>query len=316
MNLTNQVIKNIVTRLIKGQDYRIEVVNLINAQFLQYAIDFFRKVVEAKLNDQDITIDWYRREFGNPQKFKPQEVAIHYGLNKKTITNMHRKAPKQVVIDASTEHFESLCELIESLTKKQNEVDITLTIKFRGVSADFTMSESLIVINTLAVKRAALRGGLWARVGKRTEKVLMKTLFKLYSVPESNYAEKETIITVETKAKKGSTKTTKVKREIDYYFLSNGNQYRCEVKLMGAGNSESVDDVIARNSDVFIADTLSNQNIEQLNDLGIEWVELRVENGYKRFAKVLENLNIPYIDFDGDLDKELDEILKEILVLT
>ena len=50
MTLTDQVIKNIVSRVIKSQDYRIEVVNLINAEFLQFAIDFFKKVVEAKLN--------------------------------------------------------------------------------------------------------------------------------------------------------------------------------------------------------------------------------------------------------------------------
>lgn len=313
MNLTNQVIKNIVTRLIKGQDYRIEVVNLINAQFLQYAIDFFRKVVEAKLNNQEITIDWYRQEFGDIKKFKPQEIAIHYGLNKKTITNMHRKAPKEIVIDASTQHFESLCELIESLVKKQDEVDITLTIKFRGVSAEFSMSESLIVINTLAVKRAALRGGLWSSAGKRTEKVLMRTLCKLYSVPEANYGEKETIITVEVKAKKGSTKSTKVKREIDFYLFNDTNQYRCEIKLMGAGNSESADAVIARDSEIFIADTLSKQNIEQLTDLGVEWVELRVKDGYKRFANVLRNTNIPHTDFDGNLDTKLEQILTEML---
>jgi DNA-dependent RNA polymerase auxiliary subunit epsilon len=48
MTLTNQVVKNIIKRLVKGEDYRIEVVTLINAEFLQFAIDFFKKVIEAK----------------------------------------------------------------------------------------------------------------------------------------------------------------------------------------------------------------------------------------------------------------------------
>lgn len=141
----------------------------------------------------------------------------------------------------------------------------------------------------------------------------MKTLFKIYSVPINHYAEKETIITVETKAKKGSTKTTKVKREIDYYFLNNGEQFRCEVKLMGTGNSESADGVVARNSDIFIADSLSSQNKEQLTDLDVEWVELRTENGYKKFAGVLDRFKIPYTDFTGNIDEKLNEILNEIL---
>jgi hypothetical protein len=50
MTLTDQVIKNIIKRLIKGQDYRIEVVALINAEFLQFAIDFLNKLL--KLNYQ------------------------------------------------------------------------------------------------------------------------------------------------------------------------------------------------------------------------------------------------------------------------
>ncbi len=142
----------------------------------------------------------------------------------------------------------------------------------------------------------------------------MKTLFEIYSVPVDFYAEKETLITVETKAKKGSTKMTKVKREIDYYFLSNGEQFRCEVKLMGTGNSESADGVVARNSDIFIADSLSNQNKKQLNDLDVEWIELRTKDGYKRFADVLRRFNIPFTDFNGDIDKKLGEILNKLLV--
>ena len=41
MTLEDQVIKNIVSKVIKSQDYRIEIVNLINAEFFQFGIDFF-----------------------------------------------------------------------------------------------------------------------------------------------------------------------------------------------------------------------------------------------------------------------------------
>lgn len=42
MTLPEQVTKNIIKRLLSGQDYRIEVVALINAEFLQFAINFFK----------------------------------------------------------------------------------------------------------------------------------------------------------------------------------------------------------------------------------------------------------------------------------
>ena len=175
MTLKEQVIKNIVTRVIKSEDYRIEIVNLINAEFLQFSIDFFKKVVDAKLHSKDITIDWYKKSFLD-ENLPSDDIAIHAGLNKKTISNMYRSATKQIILEASNEHFESLYTSIKALVDTEDDIDLTLTIKFKGISVDLNVSESLIVINTLAVKRAALRGGLWSTAGKSVEKYLMLTL--------------------------------------------------------------------------------------------------------------------------------------------
>jgi hypothetical protein len=87
--------------------------------------------------------------------------------------------------------------------------------------------------------------------------------------------------------------------------------YKCEVKLMGRGNPESADAVIARDSKIFIADKLSDTNKRQLDSLGVEWVELRSENGFKRFADVLRRLNIPYQDCTNDIEHKLFKIFKE-----
>lgn len=301
MTLADQIIKNIIKRVIKSQDYRIEIVNLINAEFLQFAVDFFKKIVHAKLENQDITIDWYKKAFLD-EDLSSDEIAINSGLNKKTISNMFGSATKTIVIEAANEHFESLYNSIQSLIEVEKEIDLTLTIKMKGVSVELNVSESLIVINTLAVKRAALRGGLWSTAGKSVEKYLMLTLCKLYKVPKTNY---NASYFVKDKGKK-------VDREVDFYLLNNGKEYKCEVKLMGKGNPESADAIIARNSDIFVADTLSQQNKNQCDEQGIKWVALRDNNGYKRFAKVLKDLNIPYSIFTGDLDAQLETILSEL----
>ena len=65
MTLTDQVVKDIIRKLLAANDYRIEIVTLINAQFLQFSVDFFKKVIEAKLNDKHVTADWYKEEFLN-----------------------------------------------------------------------------------------------------------------------------------------------------------------------------------------------------------------------------------------------------------
>jgi hypothetical protein len=302
MTLTDQIIKDIITRVIKSEDYRINIVNLINAEFLQFAIDFFKKITEAKLNSEDITIDWYKKCFMD-DSLSSDDIAINSGLNKKTINNIYGTATKTVVIEASHEHFTSLYQSIQALVEMENDIDLTLTIKFKGVSIELNVSESLIVINTLAVKRAALRGGLWSTAGKSVEKYLMLTLCKLFKVDETHYDESH--------FKKSKEK--KVDREIDFYLLDGEHRYLCEVKLMGKGNPESADAIIARDSNVFVADTLSQQNKNQCDKLGINWVALRDADGYKRFGIVLQTLNIPYVSYNGDLNVDLPIILEEII---
>jgi len=300
MTLTDQVAKNIIRKLLRGDDYRIEVVTLINAQFLQFAIDFFKKIVEAKLQSKSITSDWYKDAFLNPN-LSASEIAINSGLNKKTIHNMFNSSTKEIIIDASNEHYDTLYKSIQELVKTEHELELTLTIKLKGVSVDLNVSESLIVINTLAVKRAELRGGLWSTAGKRVEHPLMLTLCKLYSVSDENYR---------AKFKKDGSKG--FDREIDFYLLKDGKEFSCEVKLMGRGNPESADAVIARASTVFIADKLSQQNKNQLDHLKINWIELRTQDGYKRFKTTLDNLKIPHKDYKGNLDKDLDKVFATI----
>ena len=301
MTLTDQVIKNIITRVVKSEDYRIEIVNLINAEFLQFSIDFFKKVVNAKLNSEDITIDWYKQHF-MATTLPSDDIAINAGLNMKTISNMYGSATRSIVIEASNEHFESLYQSIQTLVEIEEGLDLTLTIKLKGVSVDLNVSESLIVINTLAVKRAALRGGLWSTAGKSAEKYLMLTLCKLYQVPESNY---DATHFVKDKGKK-------VDREIDFYLLNGKDKYLCEVKLMGKGNPESLDAVIARYTNVFVGDTLSQQNKNQCDQLGVHWVALRDRNGYQRFGEALQALGIPHQPYNGNLDDDLPKILEEL----
>ncbi|MDR1290789.1 MAG: CfrBI family restriction endonuclease [Planctomycetaceae bacterium] len=303
MTLNNQIVKNIITRVIKSQDYRIEIVNLINADFLQFAVDFFKKIINAKLNSENITIDWYKNTFIN-ESLPADDIAINSGLNKKTISNMYGTATKTIVLEAANEHFESLYNCIHKLVETEKEIDLILTIKMKGISVDLNVSESLIVINTLAVKRSALRGGLWSTAGKSVEKYLMLTLCKLYRVPEENYNAAHFV----------KNKGKKVDREVDFYLLNNGKEYLCEVKLMGKGNPESADAIIARDSNIFIADTLSQQNKNQCDQLGIHWVALRDKDGYKRFGSVLEKLGIPHKDYQDNLNNDLPIILDSIVL--
>lgn len=312
--ITHIVIKEIIRKLIKNEAYGTEVNNLLNAEFMEYAIDFFKKVAIAKLGNQIITTDWYRKEMLN-NSLSSRELAINSGTNEKTIANNFNSGRREIILEASLQHYEKLSKLIDELVKSNNEINLTLTIKLNGVAIDLDINESLIVISSLAAKRDALNGGLWSSVGKKVEKPLMLTLCKLFSVPNENYAKK-----LKGNAKKRNKVVnvdldTDFEREIDFYLMNQSNQYKCEVKLMSKGNPESADAFIARGSHLLVANKLSDTNKKQFNSRGCEWVELRSENGYQRFGKVLQRLNIPYTNFDGNLEIleiRLNEILDEI----
>ncbi len=301
MTATQTAVIRIIKKLILGDDYRSEVVALINSAFLDYAIEFFKRVVEAKLRNQSIDTDWYKAQMLLDEKLPSHDIATHAGLNIKTIRNIHGNARRETIIEVSQSHYETLLSLLEELIHNQDEIDLTLTIKFRGVSVELNISESLIVINALAVKRAAIRGGLWSTAGKQVEKPLMITLCRLHQVPKQYYNQ------AYAPKEKG--------REVDFYlFDKQGKRYRCEVKLMGRGNPESADAAFARETNILIADTLLDSVKENLRQKGIYWVELKNLQNLTQFQEILSQLGIPFQPPEGNLDEVLDATIQTLLV--
>ncbi len=235
-----------------------------------------------------------------------KDRAIYAGINKKTITNMYNSGTKEIVINASEDSYDTLVTSIEHLIEAHGGLDLQLAIKFNGVSVELNLNESLIVINSLAVKRAAIRGGAYSATGKNVEGPLMLTICKLFKVSEENYALN---IVGGGKASYGD-----FEREIDFFLKNDKEVYKCEVKLMGKGNPESADAFIARESNIFVADKLSETNKTQFDSLGAHWIELRSKEGFLRFEEALKDYNIDYsLPNLENIDIQVDEILDEIL---
>jgi len=63
---------------------------------------------------------------------------------------------------------------------------------------------------------------------------------------------------------------------------------------MGKGNPESADATFARETDIFIADTLSAQNCRQLQEWDVKYLILRNNrDSLNDFRKILIALDIP-----------------------
>ena len=125
MKLTNLVIREIIRKLIKNEAYGTEVNNLLNAEFMEYAIEFFKKVAVAKLNSQFITTDWYKKEMLS-NSLSSRELAINSGTNEKTIANNFNSGRREIIVDASAQHYEKLSKLIGELVKSNEEINLSL----------------------------------------------------------------------------------------------------------------------------------------------------------------------------------------------
>lgn len=95
MSFEREIVISTVEKLLNGEDYREEVVNAINVTFLDFMINFFKKIVEAKMNSNDIDLSWYKDNFINDKDLPSEERVIFAGMNRKTITNIYGSSRKK-----------------------------------------------------------------------------------------------------------------------------------------------------------------------------------------------------------------------------
>lgn len=287
MTFQKQVIDNTIEKLLKGQDYREEIVNAINATFFDFTISFFKQIVSAKLDSQEISIDWYKDNFINNKDLKPLEGALFAGLNRKTIKNIYGKESRKVVLDAANTNFNYLSNMIDELKQDESdEIGISIKLNYNDVYVELNLAESLLVINALATKKTAIRGGAWSSIGKKVEKPLVTKLCELCGVTKEHIDPRVFV----------KNKDLDYDREVDYRLYDKDmNDIRVEVKLMGKGNPESADVIFARDTKLFIADTLSEQNKNQFKANNVLFIEMKNNrNILVDFKNALNELNIPY----------------------
>ena len=301
MRLSKPVLRSVITCLLTSENHREIITGVVSARFLDVAMNFLRRVAIAKMENKKIDHDWYKANFLAADLDK-DEIANNAGTHTKTIQNAKQTTRKEVVIAASLTHYrDSLCmisELLESLSG-DSDININLKIKINKVEVELELTETLIVVNALAAKRISMKSGAWSTVGKRVEKPLMETLCRLFGVAAKYYRA----------VGKGKPQGEDFDRETDFYLCPpNAKEAKCEVKLVGNGNPESADAVIAHKSDVYVADKMSDTNKKQLNSLGVLWVELHSDKRFVQFQKVLKKLHIPYDK--AALDNITDESIK------
>lgn len=280
VRLPPNLIKSTIRLILQGLDHRKFTYELITWRFLQDTVEFFRRIVSAKFENRSIDVDWYKESFLTDRFSLDKAVMANLGgTSVKTVTNKRQTSKREIVVEEALESYGSLLNMVSDLCESDADTEISLTITYNQVSVSLTLNESLVVINALALRRNSIRGGSMSSLGKQIEKPLLITMCMLFSVPKQNY----------------SSGNRRDVREIDFVLRNKlGQEKKCEVKLMGKGNPEGADSTFARDSNVFIASKLSDTNIRQLQEQGVEWVELNKPFGFLRFEEVLGRLSVPH----------------------
>ncbi len=302
----------VISSLIGIGNYREVVLNATNELFIKEALELLEIFASAKAHGQEMTAQggWLHDLVASSSDHDVEYRSIFAGLNKKTIHNLYGTSNRQRMIEVSLDNLKSNYVLIETLDipehlKRSKTLDLKLSIILDDRDVELNLNETLLAITAIAVKRAATVGSLWSAVGKRAEKPLMKALCILFGVPAKHFTAQD----------HHSDPEGRVQREVDFYLTGpTGEKHRCEVKLMGKGNPESADVAYARGTDIFIADTLSDKNIAQLEQENVHWVALAKKDGFMRFGKVLRALKIPHRNFEAVPSKaDIDEAISKAL---
>lgn len=181
-----EAVAHLIRRILTGQDHRDILVDTIDALFVSDVMQFFEQVIQAKLRQEPISINWYRRHFLDTAKFGKDDIAWNGGLNLKTINNKRRSTKLEIVVEEAIDHHDKFLTLVEEL--HDNEIDVDLSLTLRDVTVHLNLNESLVVINALAVRRAALRGGVWSTAGKQVEGPLMEVLCRVFGANERHFS--------------------------------------------------------------------------------------------------------------------------------
>lgn len=286
--MSNTADTSLVAQVVKlallGRDHRDVVVEKIDRDFIRETRRFLDQVIEAKRTGSAAASDWYE-DMLMTDPIDPKEMAWGAGTNLKTIANKHGSSRRELVLDESRHHLSSFRQLIDELF--DDSFGIELTLKNEDSTVRLNHTETMTVINALAVRRAGMRGGAWSSIGKQAEGPLMEALCRVFRVPEHSFSRR--------------VNDEDAKREVDFYlYRPVGRPVKCEVKLMGKGNPESADHTAARQTNVFVASTLSQSTRNSLDENNIMWTELQRPLGLLRFQQTLGAYAIEYSTISED----------------
>ncbi|PIP12360.1 MAG: hypothetical protein COX49_06070 [bacterium (Candidatus Stahlbacteria) CG23_combo_of_CG06-09_8_20_14_all_40_9] len=301
-----ELISKIIHSILTGQDYRTYVLATINKRFIDKVQELTSEIFEYKRSGDNwlekLLDDTYEKK-GKENKFK---LLWFGGLNDKTVKNMTGgTSKKEVCLDLGKKNIEALRLLLKEFESGENLYQIKIIIKKDVERVELDDVESLFFVNIISAMKLTIQGGAWSEVGKKTEKGLLYTIFRLLKVPEDDY-----VLIFDEMKKKGLVEN----REIDAIVFNRDKEpLTVELKLLGIGNPEIGDEALARKVDLFLIDRLTEMMKRESEKIGVKVIEFRQENPLMEIYKFFTSKNVKCSPPESTTTKQLEGMINEII---
>lgn len=270
-------IDDIVTVIMQKGNHRKLVLKEAERRIFNEVERLLKRIIEQR-DEKDK--EWWKNKLILENSNK-DEIVWFAGLNTKTIFNILGTTRIDECRALCAENYDAIIGLVEELPKDSPEP--LINIAYNGKIYQLTKHESFMLIRTLMSMVKTITGGIWSEVGKNAGDEYLRRVFTTLGIYEGPLGP----FTLDKPYFKLSV--VEEGRQLDAVVYYKGKRvFGLEIKILGAGNPEIVDEAISRlgRGDIFLVDQITDLMKKKTEEKGIIVIELKdaLEKLYELFT--------------------------------
>lgn len=275
-------IDDIVKAIMEKRNHRKLVLKEAERRILNEVERLLKMVIKQR---DEQAKEWWKTKLiqENPNK---DEIVWFAGLNTKTVFNILGTTRINECRDLCSENYDAVVALVEELPEDFPVPLIKIVYKDREYQ--LTKHESFMLIRTFMAMVKTVTGGIWSEVGKNAGDEYLRKVFTKLGIHEGSLSRFiRTGLHFELDVVEEG-------RHLDAVVYHKGKRiFGLEIKILGAGNPEIVDEAISRlgEGDVFLVDQITDLMRKKTEEKGIIVIELK--DALEKLYDLLKNKGLP-----------------------
>jgi hypothetical protein len=275
-------IDDIVTVIMQKGNHRKLVLKEAERRILNEVERLLKRIIEQR-NEEDK--EWWKNRL-ILENYNKDEIVWFAGLNTKTVKNILGTTRIDKCRELCAENYDAIVGIVEELPK--NFPEPRISIVYEGKTYQLTKHESFMLIRTLMAMVKTITGGIWSEVGKNAGDEFLRRVFAKLGVQEgplNRFMHEGPIFKLNV---------VEEERQLDAVVYYKGKRvFGLEIKILGAGNPEIVDEAISRlgKGDVFLVDQITDLMKRKTEEKGIIVIELK--DAVEKLYDLFKNKGLP-----------------------